>query len=493
MVDVQAHLQSKTLRFDRKRFPGFGRKSTNRTFLFVTIFIFLLLRLAVNDTLFNVDELIAPAVVTGMFQRGDLNGNWILAVDIPAFFKVNQFNFYSYHLFSTPFYSADTDQFILNLRWVNLILQAVTLIVLLSCAARLEPTERNRIALVAMFVVAPAMVFDAHIARCESFLYLLFALQLWATLLHGRTFMRYALFGVLLGIGCASKITFILTGAILIPEIIATLRVDLRTVLGQIGLLVVAAVFGFVATSPYVVIDFHGFIAGVQALFNQYGTQHPPHSFLEASLARNITRTLLFVLLTTGSLIPLAMFQATRPPVKALGLALFGFLVIAYFATKPVFFERNIGIGLLALLVFVAVNIRNRVESLLIGASVVLMLFWSFNIAVIFGSKNIHQKSFERATFGAPVERVWPIDGLDSFLGTCQGIVGVRNYNDDFSREMIDDAKAVPIAHFTSVFAVLPTSTLHTYLESDLHYYRCRRQGTNQPPDAMTGTSIEDW
>jgi hypothetical protein len=462
------------------------KKAANRWFLFLVILIFLIFRIPANERLFNIDELIAPAVLTGMIQRGDLNGNWILAVDIPEMFRVNQFNFYSYHLFARPFYNADPYQFILNLRWVNLVLQIATLVLLLSYVTRLGLAFRHRIALVVLFVVAPALVFDTHIARSESFLYLLFALQLWSTQIRVSVLLRYALFGILLGIGCASKITFILTGAILIPEIIATLRTDLRKLFGPIGILIVAAVFGFVATAPYILIDFQGFLAGVNALFNQYGTEHPPHSFAEYSLSRNISRTLWFVLLTTGALLPLALFQATRRQVIAPGLALFGFIIIAYFATKPIFFERNIGIALFALLIFVSVNIRHRAEIWLLIPSCILMLYWSFWTAFVFGNPNINEARFERKHFGMVVPRGWPVDDLDDHLGRCEGIFGAMDFKDDFSRKMIEGSKAVPIAHFESVFAILPTSTMHTYLESDLHYFYCARPSSTHRPESAT-------
>ena len=451
----------------------------NLSFAILMTLLFLLSRVPSTQAIFNIDENIAPAVVTGMVQRGDLNGNWKVAVDIPADFHVNQFNFYSFHLVARLFYSDDRAQFIENLRFVNVALQAATLLLLLSYIAKLGLTARHRIAAIALFVLAPALVCDTHIARCESFLYFHFALMLWTTQAHGRPFLRYAAFGVLLGVGCASKITFILCGAILIPEIVATFRIDAPKVFRQVGTLVVASLFGFVATAPYVLIDFNAFLDGVHALFKQYGTTHPPHSFLQASLSKSIWRTLVFILLTTGALLPLALFQTTRRPVNAPGLALFGFLVVAYFATKPVFFERNIGIGLLALLIFVAVNIRNRAEILLVVASCGLMFYWSYKIAYVFGHSNTHERRFEEANFGAQIPRIWPIEGLDARLATCTGMIAVFDFNDDHSRKMIEEAHAVPVAHFSSVFAVLPTSTLHTYLESDLLYYRCRNQGPN--------------
>jgi hypothetical protein len=129
-------------------------------------------------------------------------------------------------------------------------LQAATLILLMSYIKRLGLGARNRIAAIALFVTAPAMVFDTHIARCESFLYLLFALQLWTTQLHDRPYLRHAAFGMLLGVGVASKITFILCGSILLPELYATTWADARKVLRQVGILIGATALGFVATAP---------------------------------------------------------------------------------------------------------------------------------------------------------------------------------------------------------------------------------------------------
>jgi hypothetical protein len=325
----------------------------------------------------------------------------------------------------------------------------------------------------ALFVTSPAMVFDTHIARAECFLYFLFALLLWTTLWSRRPILRYAVFGALLGVGCASKITFILCGAILLPEIVTTLRADWTKALKQLGILILACVLGFAATAPYVFVDFNAFLAGVHALFNQYGTGHPPHSFIEASVGRSVWHTLTFVVLTTGALLPLALFQLLRRPLHAPGLALFGLLLIAYFATKPVFFERNIGIGQLALLTFVVLNFRTKAETLALAASCVLMMYWSFHTAYIFANLDKNERQFELANLGVEVPRVWPLDGLDAYLETCTGMVAVHDFYDDHSRKIISEAQAVPIARFESVFAMLPTSTMHTYLESGLQYYRC--------------------
>ncbi|MCU0904393.1 MAG: hypothetical protein MUE83_11030, partial [Tabrizicola sp.] len=356
-----------------------NRKSINWAFGLFVVLLFLVLRVPATGSLFNMDEKIAPAVIAGMIQRGDLNGNWMVAEGIPVEFQVNQFNFYSYHLFSWIFYSEESKQFIKNLRLVNVALQAGTLILLIAYLSRFKVTLPRQIMALALFVTSPAMVFDTHIARAECFLYFLFALLLWTTLWSRRPILRYAVFGALLGVGCASKITFILCGAILLPEIVTTLRADWTKALKQLGILILACVLGFAATAPYVFVDFNAFLAGVHALFNQYGTGHPPHSFIEASVGRSVWHTLTFVVLTTGALLPLALFQLLRRPLHAPGLALFGLLLIAYFATKPVFFERNIGIGQLALLTFVVLNFRTKAETLALAASCVLMMYWSFH------------------------------------------------------------------------------------------------------------------
>jgi hypothetical protein len=458
----------------------------NLSFLLLVVFLFLVLRLPTTDIIFNIDENIAPAVVRGMIERGDFNGNWRVAVDMPEFFQVNQFNFYSYHMFAWLFYpdepvqllsrvfhSGEPDQFIRNLRYANVVLQALTLVLLTSFISGQSLAAPQRMAAIGIFVCIPAMVFDTHIARAECFLYFLFLLQLWTIQRSINSFWRFAAFGVLLGIGSASKITFVLCGAMLIPEIISMFRADIRMALRRVAVLIFASVVGFCATAPYVLVDFASFLEGVNALFKQYGSVHPPHSFLEPSLGKSVWRSLHFILGTTGALLPLALFQAMRRPVNAPGLAVFGFILIAYFAMKPVFFERNINIGLLALAIFVAVSFRTKLEGYLILISCSLMLYLSVNTALIFAGSNKNESQFEVISFGVEVARAWPIDDLDAYLASCEGIVGINDYFDEYSRRMFDQAEADPIAHFSSVFSALPTSTMHTYLESDLYYFQC--------------------
>ena len=58
--------------------------------------------------------------------------------------------------------------------------------------------------------------------------------------------------------------------------------------------------------------------------------------------------------------------------------------------------------------------------------------------------------------------------------------LGVADYNDQWARFYIANAEAKGfrlVAHRRGRFRLLVTSTLHTYLDADVYYFRCPQPG----------------
>jgi hypothetical protein len=65
-------------------------------------------------------------------------------------------------------------------------------------------------------------------------------------------------------------------------------------------------------------------------------------------------------------------------------------------------------------------------------------------------------------------------------LPACSGLLAILDLNDDFSRRLHDYVRSTgrkEVGHYTSRFSIVPTSTLHTYLDTDVYYYTCNPEG----------------
>src|SRR5208282_1486980 len=109
----------------------------------------------------------------------------------------------------------------------------------------------------ALITFMPGMVHDAHIARCESLLYLLFAGVMYSAVAD-----RLLVGGLILGFGAAAKVTFLVSGLVFVPSLCAMWKPHPQ-LLRRAATIGLATVTGFARSAPYAVINYPILISGL--------------------------------------------------------------------------------------------------------------------------------------------------------------------------------------------------------------------------------------
>lgn len=442
---------------------------------------FLYLRLNLNTKLINIDEDIPLRVSAAMTAMGVLDPNWELT-DLAPWARVPQYNFYSYNLASHAMIRAGRligIEPIIALRLANLLYQGLAITALVSALRNVGANERVLWVATTLLVITPALVQDAHMARPESFLYLLFALTVLVATLRINLLPRAIIVGVIVGIGATCKITFLIAGLILLPLLWPLNRKAIVAAISAVA----ATLVSFVAVAPYIVIHWDVFVIGINALLHQYSTGHPPHSPPTRSIIESTFWSSEFFLKVYGPLIPVALMAplAWEGMRRAMPIGLWLAVVVTsiYFIPMHVFFERNMSIAVLAAVILVALLAeRGSFALVVIVLCAAPMAYWSIQTAhaaryhqvrfQVWYANNIHEPV-------TPVVPYWTHHKIE--VGPCVGLLEVLDFGDPFSRLLIDglerDGYEV-VARYKSRFAMLPGSTFHTYLDEGALYYRCK-------------------
>jgi hypothetical protein len=454
---------------------------------FCLVALFIALRLNLSAVELNIDEWIPLKVSEGMSARGDLDPNWRLA-DLPWYFKVDQYNFYLYSMVShaviklAAWFAAPA---LPALRFANVMLQLLALAFSIDALRRIG-SDRFTLALAgALIAVAPGPVQDAGMARPESLLYLVVALQIWVVTVHLSDRWIASLSGLILGAGMAIKASYGLAAILIAAPWLMTYRErSIFTFLSGAAVFGIGAALGFVVSAPYAVMHPQTLMTGLADLHRHYTYEdHPPHSLPTYTVVGQTLwmGTYLFQLYV---LVPIAALAAPfllkgRARAFAAGFGVVVVLLFVYFVGKRVFFERNLSFVLIPMLLAAALAVSAlRASVWRIAAALVLLLpmaYWSFQIA-----RSVHDRKgvarFEAATGLTPTVRLSFDDAQHKKAPPPCKTAALEDLGDPWTVEYIANLKAqgfVPIARYRSRFSGLVASTLQTYLEADRHYFRC--------------------
>jgi hypothetical protein len=335
--------------------------------------------------------------------------------------------------------------------------------------------------LVCILTVSPNLVQDAHIARSESFLFALFGLLAWIASARMNILFIALLAGLVAGVGTATKFTFLSTGLVLAPVAFRSIFEHPYKGAVSVFLGIAAMAVGFAIAAPYVLINLDAYLAGVDYLRNQYTEGHPPHSYKQDNMLQSVQHVMVFIGFLYGPIILLPVLLFLKPYSDlTFGLASFGLLNILYFATVPVFFERNISLALTALLTSgVMLGARHRSVVLIGTLCSFWMLYWSIQISGDSRERGTRpDRHADWATTnglqGTPIviEFASPVGLVEN----CTDRIGLMHFGDDYSASSISQlerAGHTPIAVYQGRYRQIPTSTLHTYLDADIYYYQC--------------------
>jgi hypothetical protein len=302
------------------------------------------------------DEAITVEVVGHMRQSGDLDTNWAKAPKLESEFRYDQYNFSSHLEATYGFYrlvkvlpgtaSWRTEGGGLAVyRFFSVMLATVAVWQAMQLAGRLAG-RAAALAAGLLAAVSTLLVQDAHFCRPEAFCT---ALTLAAVALCWPGKQQRALpvlaGGFALGLLMACKVSMLLIAWLpLVPVLTAESGWGWKVRLASGAM--AALVAGFVMGVPGAVIHPQVFVAGVKHLMTQYAGLHPPHSHMDGGavadlMAAYFGATLGWPLLAAGALgmgVLVVRRRWAELAVIAGPVVLFG----GYFATKSVFFERNL-------------------------------------------------------------------------------------------------------------------------------------------------------
>lgn len=324
------------------------------------------------------DEQITVEVVRHMRHSGDWDVNWIKA-NVSEDLKYNQYNFSS-HLYATYFFYRlaklvpGIEDWRAEREGVLVYRFFVAALATLAVCQALQLGRRAGgwlagLGAMALAAVAPLLVQDAHYIRPEPFttVLMLAAIALcWPR--ENLQRWRPIAAALCLGLLVACKISMLLVVWLpLVPLLAAWRQTSARewgTAWASLGALIV----GFVAGAPGAVLHPAAFAHGIRHLATQYAGLHPPHSHLAGGptgdmMVNYFAATLGWPVLALGLLgvVLLAVRRRWAELVLLTGpVVCFG----GYFATRSVFFERNLSHVLPLLLILAGCGLAWVVERL---------------------------------------------------------------------------------------------------------------------------------
>lgn len=450
--------------------------------LFALIVFFYLRWQPDPETILNIDEYIAPAVSDAMRRLGSLDPNWS-NTDLPDFFRYDQYNFYVYmiaaHLAISTGNLFDFEP-LQSARLLNIALQLATIPMLYLSIRTLTGSVICGFAGIFLFITLPTAVMDSAIVRPESLLYFTSAaLLLVSTATMGKT-KTLVLWGVIFAFGAAIKITFVTLAPLLAGAYILRFGFELKRAAMDAALTVLAFAIALFVLAPFMFINADVTLNGLAYLQNQYDGLHPPHSLKFGNAIHYFLHNLHFFVLVIPAIFVLGgigLFYGTRTERIWIAALLSTFLILLlYFSTRTVFFERNYAHAIVPAIAAAAIGLfvlRRRVElpATLIVLACVLFVPVNMSVAVVQG---IHQGAddlaqFQQARGLSDHVRISEEHSLSNqYLPEC-GLFVFADFNDDFSEIYTASAVAAGYAIdavYLSRFRVLPTSTLHTDIDS---------------------------
>jgi hypothetical protein len=464
------------------------------------------------------DETITVEVVRHMWQSGDLDTNWKKAPTLRVDLRYDQYNFSSY-LYATYWFCrlAKIVRDTLGRRsedgglWVYRFFSVLLATLVVVQVVRLGERSGGRgVALGAGLLVAVSvqLVQDAHYARPEAFvtaLTLAVVVMVWPR--EKLSIMAVGGGAVMVGLLVACKVSMaLLVWMPLVPVVAAWGGATRRGRLVALVSVPVGIVAGFAAGAPVAVVNPAVFVNGIEFLMNQYAGLHPPHSHLNGGwvadmLAAYFAATLGWPVLACGVL-GVGVLARRR---RWAELALVGGPVVlfaGYFATRTVFFERNLSHVLPLFLVLAAVGAVTLVEVIgrrgrAPGWAVAVVAFGllalpalrvtgPFLLEEVSGAGADRHKAFEAALkenySGVEWKEVMllndgPLRELAARLKADKTpvLLRVTDFNDEWNAYnlMLFDQRFVAkrVADYPGSFAHVPVCTLHTYHSPHNRYF----------------------
>jgi hypothetical protein len=465
------------------------------------------------------DEAITVEVVRHMRQSGDWDVNWKHA-DLSPDLRYDQYNFSS-HLYATYFFyrfvklipgtlrwRSDGEGFLVY-RFFSAALASLVIFQALHLGRKLGGRPAAPVAGI-LTAVATLLIQDAHYIRPEPFTTVLTLAAVALSLPSaGAHQWRPIAAGVCVGLLIACKISMAALVWLPFVPIVAAWRE--RSLDWRALSMTVAGVFGgFALGAPGAFTNTSAFVHGVTSLTTHYAGLHPPHSHLDGSAVADMMGR--YFVATLGwpaiACFVVGIWEMIRQRAYARIAVVIGpvILFFVFFATRSVFFERNLSHVIPLVFVVAGVGVAGIYQRLLrrsttlawVGTSAicVVIAFGPAKLTLRFvGQEELSGKAaqnherFEAALRAQHPEMPWmdrslltseALDLLAAHFGSGGGdmVLKTPDYNDEWTARHLGLLQrrfhVLPLAEHPGIFPELPTCTLLTYHSTKVRYFRVR-------------------
>ena len=466
------------------------------------------------------DEPITTGVVQYLKEPGTWDTNWA-NIPLPERYQYNQYNF------SAFFYATYLFDGLVELgskiglihsdyepRTAYRFFSGLLSIVFLFQVAVLAYSFGGRIvSLLATAIVmgVPLLVQDAHYARPEPFVTVLFLAVISICWPSGRhSYWKILGSSVIIGILVATKVSMLMIAWMPVVPVLflhSTLGKDFRKVVILSGAVAFfGIVLGFVIGVPGAVLNPDAFIHGVFYLMDQYSGAHPPHSHLDGGFVADIAIGYFWatmgVGIILGGLLGIAFLVRDRNWEAVVLIIAPTLLFVGYFFQQSVFFERNLShvvplFGILSAIgiyrAIALIPFKQSYQKSLVTACIglgVLIQPLQLSATLVFsdfsgssrGKGRIVLDSIKSELYGEFefVPTMFKHDTVsycaDHFnSGGGNLLLGIEAYGDEWSDQFIKSLQQSfemqLVRSVTSNYENVPISTLHTYNSCYIQFY----------------------
>ncbi len=464
------------------------------------------------------DETITTEVVGHLRKSGDWDTNWAKATNLSVDLRYDQYNFSSHLLATYGFYrfvkvvpgtlawrSEDAGFWVY--RFFSVVLATLTVWQALRLAERVGG-RGTAVGAGLLVAVAVQLVQDAHYSRPEAFVTMVTLAVVgccWPREKLSLLGVACGAFGVGLLVACKVSM-LVLVWMPLLPWLAGRRHATARARAVALVLVPLGLIGGFFVGAPGAIANPAAFVNGVEFLMNQYSGQHPPHSHLDGRVVADMLVAYYVVTLGWPVLacagLGVGVLAWRRRWGELVVLAGPVLLFAGYFATRGVFFERNLSHVLPLFLILAAMGAMVGVEVvggwlrrrfiavatlsavLLLGPSLLLTLPLLRTEFSGEGS-NLHM-AFEADLKAKHPGVAWkevsllndgPLAELaERFKATpAPVLLRITDFNDEWNAYNLTlfaaRFEAVLVADYPGTFARVPVCTLHTYHSPNDRYF----------------------
>lgn len=415
------------------------------------------------------------------------------------------------------------------LHLANVVFQFITLGLIFVATDKLFDRLTAWLA-VSFFVFFPLAIFEAHYARPETWLcFLAMSVFFCGLFVEKKPFLYYSLMGVFLGLSFSAKFNQLFLGVI--PALLLlqgffcssdNFSLRINKILFYGGSVLFFMVLSVWLTTPFIVEDFHHHVISLLEVYDFYDDPAAPYDVGNGSYIEQLYRNIDYFISTLGvawclcflvgcfMLVKYSVLKsADENSALCFSLVLLCTMLILYFSSLPVFFERSYSslegfiaiisaVGLAKLIYAVKVS---QYKKILITLILMCAVFYTpIKLSVDFVQYYIHGKGDQRRTdFQKVMQKDFPefwfknvhesynfSNRLPEKAPKADRLYVLKDYNGPWTTRLLNtmqDNGFVWVGEYRSEFYGLPTNNLTVYHQQHRYLYLVRE---DEIPQSLT-------